>query len=124
MTPDVSIYDHIKEYIDNVYFNRFPQGITLRNATPRVLIRNISETVQDDKDKKGRYEVIYRVECVGTNYMNCKAVANEIRYLLLNFTDSWIYLATFESEEYDTDDTAELFMVQTDYRVFINYVQL
>jgi len=124
MTPDVSIYEFLKDNIDNVYFNKFPQGITLRNATPRVLIRNISETVQDDKDKKGRYEVIYRIECIGLNYMNCKAVANEIRYLLLNFTDSYIYLSTFDTENYDTDDTAELFMVQTDYRVFINYVQL
>lgn len=121
MTPDQAIYDFIKDNYENVYFNKLPQSVKLNEATPKILIVNVSETKLDDKDKKGRYEVIYRVEVFGTNYMNAKETAYLIRTELLPYTDENIYLVTFDAENYETNDQAEVFRIITDYRVFINY---
>lgn len=121
MTPDQAFYEFVKLNHTDVYFNKFPQSVNLKQPTPKILVTNISETKTDDKDKKGRYEVTYRVEVIGSNYMNAKSTAYTIRLDLLNSKDDNIYLISFDSETYQTNDEYEVFTIITDYIVKINY---
>lgn len=121
MTPDQAFFEFVKLNHENVYFNKFPQSVNLKQATPKILVTNISETKTDDKDKKGRYEVIYRVEVIGSNYMTAKATAYTIRLDLLNSKDDNIYLISFDNETYQANDDYEVFTIITDYIVKINY---
>lgn len=120
MTADISIYEVIKNEYTNTHFNKFPQSVKLNEATPKILIKNISQTKADDKDKAGRYTAIYRVEVIGTNYLNCKDTGVAITDILENFTDESIYLVTYDGEFYDTNETAEIHRVILDFRAFIN----
>ena len=121
MTADVSIYEAIKEEYENTtFFNKFPQSVNLREATEKILVKNISQIKRDDKDKAGRYEVTYRIEVIGTNYMNCKDTAAAITTLLEGYTDEHVYLVRYDGETYDTNDTAEIHRVIVDYIAFIN----
>ncbi|MBK6563779.1 MAG: hypothetical protein IPG18_00960 [Saprospiraceae bacterium] len=121
MNADIAIFERLEASFSNVYMNKFPQSINLNESTAKTLVKNISQIKTDDKDKSGRYEVIYRVESVGNNYKNVKTRAKEIRDNLLNYTNTYIYLSTFDGEVYDTNETAEIHRVITDFRTFINY---
>ena len=119
MTADVSIFEVIKDEYPNTYFNKLPQSVRLDEATPKILVKNISQTKADDKDKAGRYEVIYRVEIIGTNYMDCKDAGVEITDILENHTDESIYLLSYDGEFYYTNETAEIHSVIIDFKAFI-----
>jgi hypothetical protein len=121
MTPDQAFFEFVKLNHENVYFNKFPQSVNLKQPTPKILVTNVSETKTDDKDKKGRYEVVYRVEVIGSNYMNCKATAYTIRQDLINSADDNIYLIVFDNETYQANDEYEVFTIITDYITHINY---
>jgi hypothetical protein len=121
MTADVSIYNAIKTtYGSTTYFNKFPDIVTLNSATPQILIKNISQTKRSTKDISGRFEATYRVEVIGTVYLTVKDTAAAITVLLENFTDSAVHLCSYDGEYYDTNETAEIHRVITDYRTFIN----
>lgn len=121
MTADVSIYNKIKTtYSSTTYMNKFPQSIALNEATPKILIKNISQTKRSTKDISGRFEATYRIEVIGTIYLTVKDTARAITTLLENFTDSAVHTCVFDGEYYDTNDDAEIHRVITDYRTFIN----
>lgn len=121
MTADVSILNRIKtSYNTTTYFNKFPQSVSLQSATPQILVKNISQTKTGTKDISGRYEATYRVEVIGTVYLTVKDTAAAITTLLESFTDSAVYVASYDGEYYDTNETAEIHRVITDYRAFIN----
>jgi hypothetical protein len=120
MTADVSIFEVIKDEYVNTYFNKLPQSVKLDEATPKILIKNISQTKADDKDKAGRYEVIYRIEIIGSVYRTCKDTGADITNILENFTDESIYLVSYDVEFYDTNETAEIHRVIIDFKAFIN----
>jgi len=124
MTGDVSIYNLLSGEIENVYFNKFAQSVKLDEPTPKVLIKNITHNNTRSKDKLGRDEFTYRIEIIGTNYMNISDIANDIRELMVNYTDEAVYLADFESSLYDTNETAEIHRIIQDYRVFVNEVNV
>lgn len=121
MTPDQAFFEFVNLNHENVYFNKFPQSVNLKQTTPKILVTNVSETKTDDKDKKGRYEVVYRVEVIGSNYMNCKSTAYSIRKDLLDSADENIYLIVFDNETYQANDEYEVFTIITDYITHINY---
>jgi hypothetical protein len=120
MSADVSIYEVIKDEYENTHFNKFPQSIKLDEATPKILIKNISQNKIDDKDKAGRYSAIYRVEVIGTVYLTCKDTAAAITQILESHTDTNIYLVSFDGEYYDVNDELGIHRVITDYKTFIN----
>jgi hypothetical protein len=122
MTGDVSIYNLLSGEIQNVYFNKFAQSVKLDEATPKVLIKNITHNNATTKDKLGRDEFSYRIEIIGTNYMNISDTANEVRALMVNHTDEAVYLIDYDTAVYDTNETAEIHRIIQDYRVFINEV--
>lgn len=121
MTADVSILNRIKTaYNTTTYFNKFPQTVNLQNTTPQILIKNISQTKTGTKDIAGRFEATYRVEVIGSVYLTVKDTAVAITNLLESFTDAAVYVVSYDGEYYDTNDTAEIHRVITDYRAFIN----
>lgn len=121
MNADISIYNKIKTaYNSTTYFNKFPETVTLNSATPKILIKNISQIKSLTKDVSGRYEVTYRVEVIGTIYNDVKDTAAAITTLLETFTDSYIPVISYDGEFYDTNETAEIHRVIIDYRAFIN----
>jgi hypothetical protein len=120
MTADISIFEAIKTEYENTYFNKFKQTVKLDESEPKILVKNISQTRTSDKDKIGRYEAVYRVEVIGTNYMSCKDTAAGITALLEAFIDESIYLVSYDGEFYDTNETAEIHRVIIDYKAFIN----
>lgn len=120
MNADESIYNRVKtSYNTTTWFNKFPQTETF-NATPKILIKNISQTKSSTKDISGRYEATYRIEVIGTIYKTVKDTAAAITASLESFTDSYVHTCTFDGEFYDTNDVAEIHRVITDYRTFIN----
>lgn len=124
MTGDVSIYNLLSGQIENVYFNKFAQSVKLDEATPKVLIQNITHNNARTKDKLGRDEFSYRIEIIGTNYMNISDTANEVRALMVNHTDEAVYLIDYDTAVYDTNETAEIYRIIQDYRVFVNEVNV
>lgn len=121
MTADVSILNRIKTaYNSTTYFNKFPQTVTLNSATPQILVKNISQTKTGTKDITGRFEATYRVEVIGSVYLTVKDTAVAITALLESFSDSAVYVVSYDGEFYDTNETAEIHRVITDYRAFIN----
>lgn len=121
MTADVSILNRIKTaYNTTTYFNKFPQTVNLQNTTPQILVKNISQTKTGTKDITGRFEATYRIEVIGSVYLTVKDTAVAITNLLESFTDAAVYVVSYDGEYYDTNDTAEIHRVITDYRAFIN----
>ena len=124
MTGDVSIYNLLSDSIENVYFNKFAQSVKLDEATPKILIQNITHNNATTKDKLGRDEFSYRIEIIGTNYMNISDTANEVRALMVNHTDEVVYLIDYDTAVYDTNETAEIYRIFQYYRVFVNEVNV
>ena len=124
MTGDVSIYNLLSDELGNVYFNKFAQSVKLDEPTPKVLIKNITHNNTTTKDKLGRDEFTYRIEIIGTNYMNISDTANEVRALMVNHTDAAVYLINYDTAIYDTNETAEIHRIIQDYRVFVNEINV
>jgi hypothetical protein len=120
MTGDVNILQALQAEIDNVYFNKFPQTVKVTEQTPKVLVQNISHESSVTKDKIAQDQYTFRLTILGTNYTNISSIAAEARQLLINYTDSEVYLINYESGTYDTDDTLEVHRIVQDYRAFIN----
>lgn len=120
MTGDTNIYDLLTSELSDVYFNKFDQSVKLDEATPKVLVKNITHNAARTKDKIGREEYSYRIEVIGTNYMNISDTAEQIKLLMINYTDEVIYLIDYETAVYDTNETAEIHRIIQDYRIFIN----
>ena len=120
MTGDVNILEALQAEIANVYFNKFPQSVVVTEQTPKVLVQNISHESAVSKDKIGNDQYTFRLTILGANYMNISDIASEARQLLINYTDSEVYLVNYESATYDSDDTLEVHRIVQDYRAFIN----
>ncbi len=120
MTGDVNILEALQAEIANVYFNKFPQSVVVTEQTPKVLLQNISHESSVSKDKIGNDQYTFRLTILGTNYMNISDIASQARQVLINYTDSEVYLVNYESATYDSDDTLEVHRIVQDYRAFIN----
>jgi hypothetical protein len=124
MTGDVSIYNLLNDELGNVYFNKFAQSVKLDEPTPKILIKNITHNNAGSKDKLGRDEFTYRIEIIGTNYMNISDTADDVRDLMVNHTDEAVYLIDYDTAIYDTNETAEIHRIIQDYRVFVNEINV
>jgi hypothetical protein len=120
MTADVAIYEALKDAVDNVYYNKFPQGIKVTEPTAKVLLQNVTHGVTNTKEGIAREEYTYRVTILGTNYINVCAAAEDVKAFMVGFTDSNIYLCIYEGGTYDTQDELEVHRIVHDYRTFIN----
>ena len=120
MNANESILTRVKTlYNSTTHFNKLPQTVVF-DATPKILIKNISQTKAHSKDISGRFEVTYRVEVIGKVYMSVKAAADAIVTSLETFTDSYVHVCSFDGQYYDTNDEAEIHRVITDFRTFVN----
>ena len=121
MNETVSIFNKIKEsYPTTTYVNKLPQSVLLTESTPKILLKRITKTKNSTKDISGRFEMIHRVEVIGSNYANVETTAKAITTALESFTDSYVYVCTFDGEFYDTNEEAEVHRLITDYRTFVN----
>lgn len=119
MIGDVAIYDLLNDNVDHVYFNKFAQSVKLDEATPKVLIKNLTQIPVHSKDGIYLEEYTYRIEVIGTNYTNISDVAADIKDLLLAYSDANVYHVIFDNSYYDTDEDVEIHRMIQDYRVHI-----
>lgn len=119
MIGDVAIYELLSDNIDHVYFNKFAQSVKLDEATPKVLLKNLTQNYIHTKDGIVIDEYNYRVEIIGTNYKNISDVAAEVRSLMIPYRDSNVYHVIFDNSYYDTDETVEIHRIIQDYLVHI-----
>lgn len=119
MIGDVAIYDLLKDNVDHVYFNKFAQSVKLDQATPKVLIKNLTQLPVNSKDGIYLEEYTYRIEVIGTNYTNIGDVAADIKALLLAYQDENIYHVIFDNSYYDRNEDAEIHRIIQDYRVHV-----
>ena len=121
MTGDAEILTLISNTVSNTYLNKLPQSVKLDEATPKVLIKNITHLNTPTKDNSGREEFVYRIEVIGSIYANVSSVSEQIKNLMVPHSGTYIYLVTYENGYYDTNETAEIHRVIKDYRAFIKY---
>lgn len=121
MTGDAEILTLISGTVANTYLNKLPQSAKLDEATPKVLIKNITHSNTPTKDNAGREEFVYRIEVIGSLYLNVSNIAEQIKTLMIAHAGTYIYLVTYENGYYDTNETAEIHRVIKDYRAFIKY---
>lgn len=122
-TPDTSILALIKtEYPTTVYFAKFPQAVRLNETTPKILILNITHLADKTKDGLAVEQFIYRIEVIGTRYLDVFETADVIKSLMITHTDDNVYLVDYQGGVYDTDETAEIHRIIKDYKVFANEV--
>lgn len=119
MIGDVAIYDLISDNVNNVYFNKFAQSVKLDEATPKVLIKNLTQIPVHSKDGIYLDEYTYRIEIIGTNYINISNTAAEVKDLLLAYSDANVYHVIFDNSYYDTDEDLEIHRIIQDYRIHI-----
>lgn len=119
MIGDVAIYELLSDNIDHVYFNKFAQSVKLDEATPKVLIKNLTQIPVNSKEGIVVEEYTYRIEIIGTNYINISNIAAEIKQLILAYSDANVYHTIFDNSYYDTDETVEIHRIIQDYRVHI-----
>ena len=119
MIGDVAIYDLLNDNVDHVYFNKFAQSVKLDEATPKVLIKNLTQIPIHSKDGIYVEEFTYRIEIIGTNYINISDTAAEIKDLLLAYSDANVYHVIFDNSYYDTDEDVEIHRIIQDYRIHI-----
>lgn len=120
MSADISIYDHLRTNFDNVYFQRFPQSVNLISSVPRILIINDSQNETDTKDKTGRQTNEYSIEVIGTEYQSVKTKGIEIIQSLKNFTDTYVYLVTYEGKINDFSIESEVHRTTLNFIIYIN----
>lgn len=120
MTSDIILFQHIKSEFSNVYFQRFPQDVDLRSATPFILLVNEGEIENSGKDKTGRYEHEYSIEVIGTNYLNVSNKADEITDSMKGFVAETIYLIVYERQDYDFSIESEVHRITLTFTLFIN----
>lgn len=119
MIGDVAIYELLSDNIDHVYFNKFAQSVKLDEATPKVLIKNLTQIPVHSKDGIYLDEYTYRIEIIGTNYINISDTAADIKNLLLAYSDANVYHVIFDNSYYDTDEDVEIHRMIQDYRIHI-----
>jgi hypothetical protein len=119
MIGDVAIYDLISDNVSNVYFNKFAQSVKLDEATPKVLIKNLTQIPVNTKEGIVVEECTYRIEIIGTNYINISNTAADIKDLLLAYSDANVYHVIFDNSYYDTDEDVEIHRMIQDYRIHI-----
>lgn len=119
MIGDVAIYELLSDNIDHVYFNKFAQSVKLDEATPKVLIKNLTQIPVNSKEGIVIEEYTYRIETIGTNYTNISNIAAEIKELILGYSDANVYHTIFDNSYYDTDETVEIHRIIQDFRVHI-----
>jgi len=119
MIGDVAIYELLSDNIDHVYFNKFAQSVKLDEATPKVLIKNLTQLPVNSKEGIVVEEYPYRIETIGKNYTNISNIAAEIKELILAYSDANVYHTIFDNSYYDTDETVEIHRIIQDYRVHI-----
>lgn len=119
MNADQSIYDLIKNMYNDTYFNKFAQSVKLDESNPKILIKNITHNNYSTKDT-GREEYIYRIEIIGTNYINVWNCAEIIKQEMVNFTDQYVYHCVYDAGFYDTNETAEIHRIIRDFRIYTN----
>jgi hypothetical protein len=119
MIGDVAIYDLLNDNVDNVYFNKFAQSVKLDEATPKVLIKNLTQIPVHSKDGIYLEEYTYRIEVIGTNYTNISDVAADIKALLLAYQDENIYHVIFDNSYYDRNEDVEIHRMIQDYSIHI-----
>ena len=119
MIGDVAIYELLSDNIDHVYFNKFAQSVKLDEATPKVLLKNLTQLPVNSKEGIVVEEYTYRIETIGTNYTNISNIAAEIKQLILSYSDANVYHTIFDNSYYDTDETVEIHRIIQDFRVHI-----
>lgn len=119
MIGDIAIYDLISDNVSNVYFNKFAQSVKLDEATPKVLIKNLTQIPVHSKDGIYLDEYTYRIEIIGTNYINISDTASDIKDLMIPYRDQNVYHVIFDNSYYDTDEDVEIHRIIQDYRIHI-----
>lgn len=119
MIGDVAIYELLSDNINHVYFNKFAQSVKLDEATPKVLIKNLTQLPVNSKEGIVVEEYTYRIETIGTNYTNISNIAAEIKDLILSYSDANVYHTIFDNSYYDTDETVEIHRIIQDFRIHI-----
>lgn len=93
-----NIYDFLlTEYPARVFVNEFPQATVLQVDAPNILISDVIDTPNPNKDYAILDAKNIRIQVIGTNFGNCKEVAKWIREALNGYTDTYIIECNFDA---------------------------